>query len=142
MTNSPRYAITPDEQRDAYRYLQRKLTLDRLWIDDPDAAVELDRQGRGRPHAQPVVPAMALTGTQWQQLKAALRAARHRRRQYHRRRGPDLHLRLEREAAWVLTDLAKQEGLTRSAFILRHHKQAWLDLEEPETTLTTTPPCD
>ena len=141
MTNSPRYAITPDEQRDAYRYLQRKLTLDRLWIDDPDAAVELDRQGRDALTLSQWCQRW-LSPAQWQQLKAALRAARHRRRQYHRRRGPDLHLRLEREAAWVLTDLAKQEGLTRSAFILRHHKQAWLDLEEPETTLTTTPPCD
>lgn len=128
--STPRYVITLDEYTDARRYLQRKLALQPEWIDDPNATEDL-RQAH-RPPALGRWCEKWFSPAQWWQLKAALRAARHRRRQHTRIPGPDIHLRLQREATLMLTALAKREGVTRSEFILRHHRQHWLALEDPD----------
>ncbi len=143
--STPRYVITLDEYTDARRYLQRKFALQPEWIDSPEAVDEL-RRAQG-PDALAPWCKKWLSPQQWRQLKAALRAARHRRRQHTRNPGPDIHLRLQREAALMLTALAKHEGVTRSEFILRHHRQHWLALEDPDDDshdsdlLTATPRC-
>lgn len=144
--STPRYAITADQYTDASRYLQRKLTLQPEWTDHPEAADELRRVHR--PDGLARWCEKWLSPQQWRQLKAALRAARHRRRQHSRYPGPDIHLRLQREAALILRDLAKHEGVSRSEFILRHHRQRWLALEDPDDDshdsdlLTATPRCE
>jgi hypothetical protein len=126
-----RYVITSEEYSEAHRYLKRKLALNDFGFDAPDARHSLPAQW-GDAAALSHWCQRWLSSAQWQQLKAAVRAARHRRRQHSARSGPDLHIRLQREAGWVLTDLARHEGLTRAEFILRHHRQAWLDLPEPQ----------
>ena len=138
MTNTTgsttRYAITAQELSQARAYLRRKLVFSPYWLDNVDAELQFER-----------LPIELTALNDWCQRWLDNHQWQHRRRQASSDAGPDVHIRLSRQAHSVITALAKRDGITLSQFIVQHHYQAWLDLEPPETvsttpsTLTTTP---
>ena len=127
-----KYVITAADLRAARAYLQRKLALEPFWLEPPQAHDHFPQQSRD-PVTLNQWCERWLDQRQWQQLKAAVRAARKRQRQQVGNEGPPVHVTLSRPAWSVLADLAKHDGVTLSEFILRQHYQAWLALETPET---------
>lgn len=127
-----KYVITDADFQAARAYLQRKLTLERFWLEPLEAHHHFPEQSRD-PVTLNQWCERWLEPRQWQQLKAAVREARKRQRQQLSQEGPQVHVTLSRQAWWVLADLAKRDGVTLSEFILRQHYQAWLALDTSET---------
>ena len=69
-----------------------------------------------------------LTPDQRRQLQAALRAARKRRRDRTGTRDPAVNVTLSRPAWRILKDLAHQEGLTLSDWLIARHRDEWLQM--------------
>lgn len=126
--NNTCYVITPSDLSFARTYLRRKSAMYPNWIETVDAHTSLPDSSRDAITLSRWCQQW-LNPEQWQQLKAAIRAARYRRRQHSSARDPDVHVRLTRRAWKMLSDLAQRDGVTLSDFIVRQHQEAWFDLE-------------
>ena len=121
----PRYTLSKDDFPAARAYLQRKLLTQSFWLDGLQAEDEWDHAKRD-PVTLNQWCERWLSTDQWQALKAALRAARQRRRQRTGARDPVVHVTLSRPAWLILSSLARRDGLTLSDWLIARHHEEWL----------------
>lgn len=123
----PPYTLSQDDFPAARAYVQRKLAIHPLWLDNLRAEGEWKHAKR-----DPVTLAQWcerwLNEDQWRQLKAAVRAARKRRRDRTGTRSPAVHVTLSRPAWLLLSELARRDGLTLSDWLIHRHHDEWLNL--------------
>lgn len=117
--------LTGEDFRTATAYVQRKLALQPAWLETPDALTAWP-DARRDPLTLAQWCAHWLTDAQRQQLQAAVRAARKRRRDQTGHRDPCVNVTLSRRAWLILSDLAQRDGLTLSQWLIQRHDQEWL----------------
>ena len=126
-----KYVINEVDFPAAWAYVSRKCALNPYWLEEWEATQSFQQLKR-----DPVTLThwceRWLDPLQWQQLKAALRAARKRQRQYTGAGQPPVHVSLSVTAWRILSDLAKRDAVTLSQFIINQHQQAWLEMDVPE----------
>ena len=127
MTTPATFAIAHDDFSTALAYVQRKLATEPFWLDNPEAEPQW-RAARGDPVTLGHWCERWLTPQQRHQLRGALRAARKRRRERSATRDPAVNVTLSRLAWRILKDLARQDGLTLSAWLIARHRDEWLQL--------------
>lgn len=109
----------------ARAYVQRKLATQPFWLDSPVAlAAWANLQHDPLTLAQWCAHWLALP--QQQQLQAAVRAARKRRRDHTGHRDPCVNVTLSRPAWHILSALARRDGVTLSQWLIQRHEQEWL----------------
>jgi macrodomain Ter protein organizer (MatP/YcbG family) len=129
----PKYTLNKDDLPAVSRYLTHKL-LQADWLTEDNA--QADKAVRAFQKAMcnhVTLNAWCekwLNNAQWQQLKAALRAARKRLNDRTGANDPKVSVTLERRAWLILRRLAQEEGLTLSGFIEKRHTKEWLKLEK------------
>ena len=126
MTSST-FAITQDDFPTACAYVQRKLATQPSWLDPSEAEPQW-RAARRDPVTLGQWCQRWLTSEQRRQLQGALRAARKRRRDRSGTRDPAVNVTLSRPAWRILSDLAQQEGLTLSTWLIARHRDEWLQM--------------
>ena len=129
----PKYLITQVDYRNAVRYLDQKVT-EAGWIGggprrQANAAAKYDERKKGLDNINAWAEQW-LSSENWVQLKNAVRAAR--KRASTSVRDKPKNVTLSREAHTILSELADVEGLTMSEFIVRKHKQKWLNTHNPQ----------
>lgn len=123
MARAP-YQVCDRDRQFIVAYLERKLTTAGLfWLSDVHEARLQWRSAKGDTLTLQQWCDDWLSDEQWQQLKAAVRAAR---RRYHRRDDPPVNVTLSRLAWMVLSDLARRDGLTLSQWLIEQHYQRWV----------------
>lgn len=121
------FAITQDDFPTACAYVQRKLADQPFWLDNMEAEQQW-RTARRDPVTLAQWCEHWLNAHQRRQLQAALRAARKRRRDRTGSRDPAVNVTLSRQAWRILSDLAQQDGLTLSAWLIARHRDEWLQM--------------
>jgi hypothetical protein len=130
--NKNAFRLPEQDFRSARDYVSRKLANEPYWLDN------LEAENTWR-HAQRDLVTLSqwcnawLTVEQWRAMKAAIRAARKRRRDQSGQRHPPVHVTLSRRAWLILSNLARRDGVTLSQWLIQHHEKAWLQLPEPDT---------
>jgi macrodomain Ter protein organizer (MatP/YcbG family) len=118
---------SPADFQATVAYVQRKLATQPFWLTEIQAEITWKHARR-----DPVTLAQWLERwldpTQRQQLNAALRAARKRRRDGTGERDPAVNVTLSRRAWKILSDLARHDGVTLSAWLIQRHEREWLQL--------------
>ena len=123
----PRYTLSEDDFPAARAYVQRKLATELYWLDNLQAEGEWV-QAKRDPLTLGQWCERWLNEAQWRQLKAAVRAARKRRRDRTGTRDPAVNVTLSRRAWLILSALARHDGLTLSDWLIRRHHDEWLNL--------------
>jgi hypothetical protein len=123
----PRYCLSQDDLTAVRAYLQRKLATQPFWLDNLQAEGEWDQAKRDPLTLQHWCERW-LDEDQWRALKAAVRAARKRRRDRTGPRTPPVNVTLSRRAWLILSELARHEGLTLSEWLIHRHYEEWLKL--------------
>jgi macrodomain Ter protein organizer (MatP/YcbG family) len=124
---TPTFAIAPDDLPTALAYVQRKLATEPLWLDHSEAEQQWQSARRDTVTLSHWCERW-LTPDQRRQLQAALRAARKRRRDRTGTRDPAVNVTLSRPAWRILKDLAHQQGLTLSDWLIARHRDEWLQM--------------
>jgi macrodomain Ter protein organizer (MatP/YcbG family) len=127
MTTPSTFAIAKDDFPTAQAYVQRKLTTEPFWLDNLEAEQQWQSARRDTVTLGHWCQRW-LTPDQRRQLKAALRAARKRRRDRTGTRDPAVNVTLSRPAWRILKDLAQQDGLTLSDWLITRHRDEWLQM--------------
>lgn len=119
-----------DDVRAAVAYVERKLATQPWWLGEDHARDHQARQDWPNARRDPVTfrrwCEQWLDAEQRQQLQAAVRAARKRRRDHQGQRNPPVNVTLSREAWMILSTLARRDGLTLSQWLIRRHHSEWL----------------
>lgn len=122
MARAP-YQVCERDKRFIISYIQRKLATEMFWLSD-------NHQAQAQWHTAQRDPVTIqqwcehwLSDQQWQQLKAAVRAAR---RRAYRRDDPPVNVTLSRRAWQVVADLARDDGMTLSQWLIKQHYQRWV----------------
>lgn len=120
------------DHRARVAYIDRKLALEAHWLDALGLDDELEAQEAWSQDKRDPVTLMRwcerwLSPQQRAQLNDAVRAARRRRRHHRGDNDPPVSVTLSRPAWFILKDLAQEEGLTLSDWLIAHHRQDWLD---------------
>ena len=123
----PRYTLSQDDVKAVRAYLQRKLATQPFWLDNLQAEGEWD-QAKRDPLTQALWTHTTLCHDQLSGLKAAVRAARKRRRDRTGTRNPPVNVTLSRRAWSILSELARHDGLTLSDWLIHRHHDEWLKL--------------
>ncbi len=123
----PRYTLSEGDFLAARAYVQRKLATELYWLDSLQAEGEWVQAKRDPLTLQHWCERW-LDEAQWRQLKAAVRAARKRRRDRTGTRDPAVNVTLSRRAWLILSALARHDGLTLSDWLIRRHHDEWLKL--------------
>lgn len=122
-----RYTLSRDDFLAVKAYVQRKLLTQPYWLDNLQAEGEW-AQVKHDPLTLQHWCERWLNEDQWCQLKAAVRAARKRRRDRRGTRHPAVNVTLSRRAWLILSALARRDGLTFSDWLIRRHHDEWLNL--------------
>lgn len=125
--NPSRYTLSTQDVRAVQAYVQRKFATQPYWLDNPQAESEWKTAKRD-PVTLKHWCERWLDTDQWRTLKAAVRAARKRRRDRTGTRFPPVNVTLSRRAWSILSDLARHEGLTLSDWLIHRHRDEWLNL--------------
>jgi len=125
--NPSRYTLSPQDVTAVRAYLQRKLATQPYWLDNLQGEGEWDHAKRD-PLTLKRWCERWLDADQWRALKAAVRAARKRRRDRTGTRNPPVNVTLSRRAWSVLSDLARHDGVTLSDWLIHRHHDEWLNL--------------
>ena len=123
----PRYTLSKDDFPATVAYLQRKLATQPFWLDNLQAENEWEHARRDPVTLQRWCERW-LSTDQWRALKAAVRAARKRRRDRTGTRHPPVNVTLSRYAWSILSELARHDGLTLSDWLIHRHHDEWLKL--------------
>ena len=124
---TPRYRLCKDDLPAAAAYVQRKLATQPYWLDN----IEAEQQW---PQAKRDPLTLLQWCTQWleedqfQALKAAVRAARKRRRDRTGPGQPPVNVTLSRPAWLILSALARKQDMTLSEWLIVRHRDEWLAL--------------
>jgi len=125
--NQPRYTLSVQDVTAVLTSLQRKLATQPYWLDNDPAQREWPSAQRD-PLTLKRWCERWLDADPWRTLKATVRAARKRRRDRTGPRNPPVNVTRSRQAGFVLSDLARHEGLTLSDWLIHRHYAAWLKL--------------
>lgn len=125
--NQSRYTLSPQDVTAVRAYLHRKLATQPYWLDNDQAQREWPSAQRDPLTLQRWCERW-LDADQRHALKAAVRAARKRRRDRTGPRNPPVNVTLSRQAWSILSDLARHEGLTLSDWLIHRHHAEWLKL--------------
>ena len=123
----PTYTLSQEDFTATRAYLQRKLAIQPYWLDNLQAEGEWDHAKRD-PLTLVRWCERWLDADQWRTLKAAVRAARKRRRDRTGTRNPPVNVTLSQRAWSILSDLARHDGLTLSDWLIHRHHEEWLNL--------------
>ncbi len=122
----PRYTLSEGDYPAARAYVQRKLATQPYWLDNLQGEDEWAQVKRD-PLTLWQWCERWLDEEQWRQLKAALRAARKRRRERSGMRDPAVNVTLSRKAWLILSELARRDKVTLSDWLIRRHHDEWLN---------------
>ena len=126
MMTTPRYRLAEGDMSAARAYVQRKLATQPDWLDNLQAEAEWTSANRD-PLTLQAWCERWLDEDHWRQLRAALRAARKRRRDRSAAADPPVNVTLSHTAWRILAGLAREDGLTFSQWLIRRHYDEWLN---------------
>lgn len=118
-----RYTPRPEDWASIVAYVQRKLATEPFWLTDTVQAQDHWRQAKRDLITLQQWCEQWLSAEQWQQLKAAVRAARRRRQ---RTGDPPVNVTLSRQAWLIISNLARHDQMTLSEWLIERHYQEWL----------------
>ena len=126
MMTTPRYPLAEGDINAARAYVQRKLATQPCWLDNLRAEAEWATANRD-PLTLQAWCERWLDEDHWRQLRAALRAARKRRRDRSGAGDPPVNVTLSHAAWRILSALARHDGLTLSQWLNHRHYDEWLN---------------
>lgn len=129
----PRYRITSQDQYAAAQWIRGRLL--EFAADFPtgdlttagEAQREFEALDRGDPAALQAWADRWLQEREWTQLKNAIRAQRKRERDHYRDKPKSIVL--SHRAWYILSELARRDGVTLSQFIINQHDGELLRME-------------
>lgn len=131
----PKYKITDEDRFYAHRWIDNKIREGYGFpTEDWKERMEAEKEFGSLPREGEPINAWAekwMKSGDWKQLKNAIRAQRKRKKD-RLKDGGTVSIDLKRHAWIYLSDLAKHEGVTLSAFLENRFQKEWLALPMEE----------